>query len=595
MDTATADKCMSINARKRKRIEEKGPAQDDPKKMKKGHVLEARIQGENALLNFMGTLGHRMKTKRQTATDREVQRIAQIKNVLQVPKDVVDRITLTPHSYQHAAEVLEKAEAKGRERDEFIKALKDLNKKYTNFIEYPANPDAQGRHTNEKQLRKSLEENTKMLTEELSSPPQNLEDYPEYKQAQEWWAVTSVRKAEDDIQRTTEFVNMYKQHSECNVVYLYTRSAAYEPGFRFCVNHFCQSGAIPPPLLAKIRTDVDDQDMFNLWRKSLKYLCRTELTDSLNPKLAKQSFLDADVVIIVFGIDKAVGDPLDIEKSAYACAYAAIQFQECCLFVDMICAQYGAGGPLLELIDAVANYMGYGAVTLDAIRGKSLPYLFKGFLPIPAPSSGVLESTTFPIDPPWCNVDNLFQKVPGVLNFLKEHAMITEEQHEGTAPVDRLENVALAHERFLRMRKLVRRTPVNQIVYDWESENSSTTTACIPLKIMMHDYVGGATSGKNTEKRRIDRRKDRIKKLKATLKLIEAEKAKIECELKEGNKSSRHAFWEDDLVGKQRELWDRSTDLFEELVHLKDGRNIRERKGYHSLRFSPYYSNWGLQ
>jgi len=583
------------------------PMQNDPE----DKALEARKQGEKNLLNFIGTVGQRMETNREKASDREVERLTQKKRALQnkIPQETVESVKLDPHRYQQPATRIDR---EYKFYLDLIESIKNDIKKYSNFIAHPAKTvqDSHGRHTNESMLRAMIEDSEKRLTESQLSL-KNLEDDDEIKQAQRWWDATAVRRVQHDVQQTTKFVDMYRrQHSVCNVVYLYARSENNEPGFRFCPNHFCQSGTISSSLLAKIRTDVDDHDMFNLWRESLKKVCRTGLTRSLNAKWAKQSFLDADVVIMAFGVDEAAREagqglrrsarleqkrvleqPLEIEKSAYTCAYAALQFRLCCLHVDVICAQYGAGGTLLDLIDKVANYMGYDDVTLNAIRGKSVPYFFKGFLPRPATSSGVHESTTFPIDPPWINAETLFQKVPRVLKFLKEHAMITEKQFHGTAPVDRLTNVTLAQRRDLCMSKPVSRTPVNQTFYDWARKNSGPTT-CIPKVLMQNDYVRGpgqdAETVRMTRRNKFSRRRNgRIEKLKATLKLIYEEKCRIEAvrrkiksSLEEGENMSVPAFWKDaDLGSEESRLTNLEIDLEEELYYLEDYREMGERQG----------------
>ena len=125
----------------------------------------------------------------------------------------------------------------------------------------------------------------------------------------------------------------------------------------------------------------------------------------------------------------------------------AINFKKCYLYIDVICAQYGVGGILLDLIDKIANYLGYDEIRLESVETAFQAYMFKGYRPLRGDNAFTIPSSLQ-------NFKTLFKRKPQILEYLVTNNMITQEEFEGE-PVLVLQNVKAQLSGLLKMQKII--------------------------------------------------------------------------------------------------------------------------------------------
>ena len=215
-------------------------------------------------------------------------------------------------------------------------------------------------------------------------------------------------------------------------------------------------------ILDQIRTELKKDDMYKLWSQAVRTTCRSNMSSvDLDWMYALLSFNSSDMILMIWDSE--------VESSASTCAYAAINFKKCYLYIDVICAQYGVGGILLDLIDKIANYLGYDEIRLESVETAFQAYMFKGYRPLRGDNAFTIPSSLQ-------NFKTLFKRKPQILEYLVTNNMITQEEFEGK-PVLVLQNVKAQLSGLLKMQKIIPLKDNNKEVYDFVKEQAQTWIA----------------------------------------------------------------------------------------------------------------------
>ena len=265
--------------------------------------------------------------------------------------------------------------------------------------------------------------------------------------------IFAAERSDRNLKSTTDYVDLYKS-TNCNVIFIHSNT---KPEI-FCLENFCKSGLVKQDILDQIRTGLKKDDMYEVWEKAVYTTCRSKLP-GLNSSYAKQSFNKSDLILMIWDSE--------IEASNSTCAYAAIDFKQCYLYIDVICAQYGVGGILLDLIDKIANYLGYDEIRLESVETAFQAYMFKGYRPLRGDNAFTIPSSLQ-------NFKTLFKRKPQILEYLVTNNMITQEEFEGE-PVKELKNVNSVD--LLEMQKIIPLKDNNKEVYDFVKEQAQTWIA----------------------------------------------------------------------------------------------------------------------
>ena len=268
--------------------------------------------------------------------------------------------------------------------------------------------------------------------------------------------IFAAERSDRNLKSTTDYVDLYKS-TNCNVIFIHSNT---KPEI-FCLENFCKSGLVKQDILDQIRTGLKKDDMYEVWEKAVYTTCRSKLP-GLNSGYALQSFNESDLILMIF-------DSFPLEASNSTCAYAAINFKQCYLYIDVICAQYGVGGILLDLIDKIANYLGYDEIRLESVETAFQAYMFKGYRPLRGDNAFTIPSSLQ-------NFKTLFKRKPQILEYLVTNNMITQEEFEGK-PVLVLQNVKAQLSGLLKMQKIIPLKDNNKEVYDFVKEQAQTWIA----------------------------------------------------------------------------------------------------------------------